>query len=156
FEACVSARWRIDDYEIESLLQDRPQDLGGGTGTETHQFTGPWDRSAGTGCGAPPLISELSRWMRWLMTTHVRRYLRHYRSTGHVWQGRFKVFPTQEDEHLLTILRYIERNPLRAGLVDRAEAWPWSSLRWLVAPERAPVRLEPGTVPRGSLWVAGV
>lgn len=99
---------------------------------------------------------DLSRWMHWLMTTHVRRYLRHYGSTGHVWQGRFKAFPTQGDEHLLTIMRYIERNPLRAGLVDRAEAWPWSSLRWVAAPERAPVRLEPGTVPRGALWVEGV
>ena len=98
----------------------------------------------------------LSRWMHWLMTTHVRRYLRHYRSTGHVWQGRFKAFPTQEDEHLLTVLRYIERNPLRAGLAERAEAWPWSSLRWLAAPERCPVRLEPGTVSRGSLWIEGV
>ena len=47
-------------------------------------------------------------------------------------------------------------NPLRAGLVDRAEEWRWSSLRWLASPERAPVRLEPGTVPRGSLWVEGV
>ena len=50
---------------------------------------------------------DLSRWMPWLMTTHVRRYLRHYRSSGHVWQGRFKAFPSQEDEHLLTVLRYI-------------------------------------------------
>ena len=54
------------------------------------------------------------------------------------------------------MLRYIERNPLRAGLVERAEAWPWSSLRWLAAPEQGPVRLEPGTVPRGTLWVEGV
>jgi putative transposase len=54
------------------------------------------------------------------------------------------------------VLRYIERNPLRAGLVARAEEWPWSSLRWLASPERAPVRLEPGTVPRGRLWVDGV
>jgi putative transposase len=98
----------------------------------------------------------LSRWMHWLMTTHVRRYLRHYRSSGHVWQGRFKAFPIEEDEHLLIMLRYIERNPLRAGLVERAEAWRWSSLRWLSAPEEAPVPLEPGTVPRGTLWVEGV
>ena len=94
--------------------------------------------------------------MHWLMTTHVRRYLGRYRSSGHVWQGRFKAFPAQEDEHLLAVLRYIERNPLRAGLVERAEAWPWSSLRWLAAPEQGPVRLEPGTVPRGTLWVEGV
>ena len=104
----------------------------------------------------PRQDGDLSRWMHWLMTAHVRRYLRHYRSSGHVWQGRFKAFPIQEDEHLLTVLRYIERNPLRAGLVERAEAWPWSSLRWLAAPERAPVRLEAGTVPRGTLWIEGV
>jgi hypothetical protein len=41
-------------------------------------------------------------------------------------------------------------------LVERAEAWSWSSLRWLSTPERAPVRLEPGTVRRGTLWVEGV
>jgi putative transposase len=99
---------------------------------------------------------DLSRWMHWLLTTHVRRYLRHYRSSGHVWQGRFKAFATQEDEHLLVVLRYIERNPLRAGLVERAEAWEWSSLRWLATPERSPVRLEPGTVPRGTAWLEGV
>jgi putative transposase len=99
---------------------------------------------------------DLSRWMHWLLTTHVGRYLRHYHSSGHIWQGRFKAFPTEADEHLLTILRYIERNPLRAGLVDRAEAWPWSSLRWLAVPDQAPVRLEPGTVLRGTEWVEGV
>jgi putative transposase len=69
--------------------------------------------------------------------------------------GGFKALPIQEDEHLLTVLRYIERNPLRAGLVDRAGAWSWSSLRWLAAPAGAPVRLELGTVPRGALWVEG-
>ncbi len=104
----------------------------------------------------PRQDGDLSRWMHWLMTTHVRRYQRHYRSSGHVWQGRFKAFPTQEDEHLLTIRRYIERNPLRAGLVDRAEAWRWSSLHWHDDPGHSPVRLEAGTVPRGALWVEGV
>ncbi len=90
------------------------------------------------------------------MTMHVRRHLERYRSSGHVWLGRFKVFSIQENEHLLAILRYIERNPLRAGLVGRAEEWPWSSLRWLAAPMPAPIRLEPGTVPRGTLWVERV
>jgi putative transposase len=91
---------------------------------------------------------EVSRWTHWLMTKQVRCYLGRYRSSGHVWQGRFKAFPIQENEHLLSVLRYIERNPLRAGLVGRAEEWPWSSLRWVSAPAQAPVRLEPGTVPR--------
>jgi putative transposase len=73
---------------------------------------------------------DLSRWMQWLMTSHVRRYHRHYHGSGHVWQGRFKAFPIEQDEHLLTVLRYVERNPLRANLVRRAEKWVWSSLAW--------------------------
>ena len=96
-EACVRAPMRILAY---CLLPN-------------HFHLALWPRDDG----------DLSRWMHWLMTTHVRRYLRHYRSSGHVWQGRFKGFPAEEDEHLLTMLRYIERNPLRAGLVERAEAW---------------------------------
>ncbi len=71
---------------------------------------------------------DLSRWMQWLMTSHVRRYHRHYKGSGHVWQGRFKAFPIQEDEHYLTVLRYVERNPLRAKLVERSQEWEWSSL----------------------------
>ena len=70
---------------------------------------------------------DLSRWMQWLLTAHVRRYHRHYETSGHVWQGRFKAFPIQQDDHLLTVLRYVERNPLQAGLVERAEARRWSS-----------------------------
>jgi putative transposase len=58
------------------------------------------------------------------------RWHAHYHSggTGPLYQGRFKSFPVQEDDHLLTVCRYVERNPLRAGLVARAEQWPWSSL----------------------------
>src|SRR4051812_14079060 len=75
---------------------------------------------------------DLGRWMRWLLTTHAQRYHRHYGTSGHVWQGRFKAFPVQDDDHLATVLRYVERNPLRAGLVARAEDWAWSSLvGWL-------------------------
>jgi len=71
---------------------------------------------------------DLSCWMQWLMTCHVRRYHRHYGSSGHVWQGRFKAFPIQQDAHYLTVLRYVESNPLRADLVQRAQEWEWSSL----------------------------
>jgi putative transposase len=44
-----------------------------------------------------------------------------------VWQGRFQAFPVQDDDHLVTVLRYVERNALRAELVVRAEDWKWSS-----------------------------
>ena len=72
---------------------------------------------------------DLSRWMQWLMTLHVRRYHRDYKSSGHVWQGRFKAFPVQSNEHCLTVLRYVERNPLRANMVERIPDWEWSSLK---------------------------
>ena len=72
----------------------------------------------------------LARWMQWLLTTHVRRLHRREGTSGRVWQGRFKAFPIQHDEHLLTVMRYVERNALRAGLVDDAVAWPWGSLAW--------------------------
>ena len=48
--------------------------------------------------------------MQWLLTSHVRRYHKHYGSSGHVWQGRFKSFPVQRDEHLLMVLRYVLQN----------------------------------------------
>ena len=76
---------------------------------------------------------DLGRWMQWLLTTHARRYHRHYGTTGHVWQGRFKAFPVQDDDHLVTVLRYVERNALRAEMVSRSEDWKWSSLPgWLI------------------------
>ena len=66
--------------------------------------------------------------MQWLLTTHAHRYRAIQGNTGHVWQGRYKSFPVQSDRQFITLLRYVERNPVRAGLVARAEAWPWSSL----------------------------
>ena len=98
---------------------------------------------------------DLGRWMQWLLTAHVRRYHQHYRSSGHVWQGRFKAFPIEQDDHLLTVLRYIERNPLRAGLVERAEDWRWSSLQHWRAID--PVNtIDPGPVPRPENWLQWV
>ena len=74
-----------------------------------------------------PKAKCYSDWMHWLTTTHVTRYLRHYDGSGHVWQGRFKSFLVQTDEYLLTVLRYVEANPIRAGMVDFADQWLWSS-----------------------------
>lgn len=72
----------------------------------------------------------MARWMHWLLTTHVRRFHARHDSTGRIWQGRYKAFPIEQDGHLLTVMRYVERNALRAGLVPRAEAWRWGSLAW--------------------------
>lgn len=103
----------------------------------------------------PRADGDLSRWMQWLMTAHVRRYHRTHHGSGHVWQGRFKAFPIEQDEHLLTVLRYIERNALRANLVGRAENWPWSSLAWRGERLR-PGFLSDGPVPMPRNWLASV
>jgi putative transposase len=71
--------------------------------------------------------TTISRIMQSLLISHTERYHKHHRSSGHVWQGRFKSPVIQNDEHLLTVLRYIEANPLRASLVERAEDYRWSS-----------------------------
>ncbi len=75
----------------------------------------------------PDRGDELSKCMQWMMTAHVRRYHKHYGTSGHIWQGRYKSFLIQEDRHLLTVMRYVESNPLRAGLVKTAKDWLWSS-----------------------------
>jgi len=98
---------------------------------------------------------DLSRWMQWVLTTHVQRYHRHFSNCGHVWQGRFKAFPIQDDDHLLSVLRYVERNPLRAGLVASAADWKWNSLMEL---SRRPAAewFSEGPVQRGKIWNAYV
>lgn len=72
---------------------------------------------------------QVSEFFRWLTVTHTQRWHAHHHSSGsgHVYQGRFKSFPIETDEHLFTVLRYVERNPVRANLVKRAEQWRWSS-----------------------------
>ena len=78
----------------------------------------------------PNRDGQLSEWAQWLTVTHVRRWHAHHRTagTGPIYQGRFKSFPIQEDDHYFTVCRYAERNALRANLVSRAEDWRWSSL----------------------------
>ena len=73
---------------------------------------------------------DLGRFMQRLTITHVRCWHLHRQSVGHghLYQGLYKSFPIQQDEHFLTVCRYVERNPLRAKLVRRAEDWPWCSL----------------------------
>jgi putative transposase len=75
----------------------------------------------------PQAGQSISRILQSLTVAHTWRYHRRHRSVGHVWQGRFKSPLIQEDEHLLTVLRYVEANPLRAGLVADVKDYPWTS-----------------------------
>jgi len=98
--------------------------------------------------------TDISRWLQWLLTTFGHRYHGHHGSCGRLWQGRFKAFPIEQDAHLLTVMRYVERNALRAGLTRRAENWPWSSLECRKRPEDT--LLTPPPVPLPSDWVMRV
>jgi putative transposase len=103
---------------------------------------------------------DLARFMQRLMTTHVRRWHLYRQSvgSGHLYQGTYKSFPIESDDHLLTVLRYVERNPVRPTLVARAEHWRWSSMwRWLY-PDDNPngPDLCPWPIPRPRDWKARV
>jgi putative transposase len=73
---------------------------------------------------------DLGAFMQRLTTTHVRRWHLHRHSVGrgHLYQGTYKSFPVQDDDHFYTMARYVERNGLRARLAKSAVKWPWSSL----------------------------
>jgi len=58
---------------------------------------------------SPRRTNDISRWMQWLLTTHSHRHHLQHGTTGRVWQGRFKAFPIEQDRHLLTVMRYVER-----------------------------------------------
>jgi putative transposase len=107
----------------------------------------------------PRKDGELSKFVGWLSLTHTQRWHAHRHSTGsgHVYQGRFKSFPVQEDEHFYAVARYVERNALRAGLVRRAEQWRWGSLdRWLRGSAADKALLAAWPLPRKADWVAHV
>ncbi|MCE5339617.1 MAG: transposase [Planctomycetaceae bacterium] len=78
----------------------------------------------------PQKDNEISSFMRWLTLSHTQRWHSTHKTTGsgHLYQGRFKSFPVQEDSHFLTLCRYVERNPLNAAMVEKAEQWRWSAM----------------------------
>jgi len=103
----------------------------------------------------PHSATALARFVGWLCVTHVRRHHEHYHTTGggHLYQGRYKSFPTQDDSHLLTVLRYVEANACRAKLVRRAEEWRYGSL-WARAQADAAVPLGEWPLDRPRDWTA--
>jgi putative transposase len=99
----------------------------------------------------PETSDQVSEFFRRLTVMHTMRWHAHYKTggTGHLYQGRFKSFPIQSDNHLLTVMRYVERNPVRANLIELAEEWKWSSAYvrrhspdesgWLAIPDDPPL-----------------
>ena len=98
----------------------------------------------------PRAAGDIAKWMHWVFTTHVRWHHAKYSTTGRLWQGRFKAFAIQGDHHLITVMRYVERNALRANLVDRAEDWHWGSLAWRRSAGGVALSQSPAPLP--SYW----
>jgi putative transposase len=104
----------------------------------------------------PRQDGELTDFLRWLTHTHTMRWHAHHGTggTGHLYQGRFKSFPIQHDEHYYAVARYVEQNALRAGLVERAEAWRWSSVwRRREGTPEARALLADWPLPRPADWL---
>ena len=102
---------------------------------------------------------QLTDFLRWLAQTHAMRWHAHYKTlgTGHLYQGRFKSFPIEDDDHFYTVARYVERNPVRAGLVTQAQDWRWSGLwRYESGGPKARALLARWPVPRPRDWLTRV
>ena len=101
----------------------------------------------------------MSNFLRWVTLTHTQRYNAHNGTSdeGHGYQGRFKRFPIQDDDHFWFVVRYVERNALRANFVGRAEDWKWGSLHpWLQLPEADPKFLSQCPLSRLGNWISRV
>ena len=78
----------------------------------------------------PERDGDMAAFLQKLTITHVRNWQENRRRVGygHLYQGRYKSFPVESDEHFYQVVRYVERNALRANLVTHAEDWRWCSL----------------------------
>ena len=95
----------------------------------------------------------ISAYMHWVQRMHAcdLRYLEKTKGHGHIFQRRYWSQVIEGDGHLLNVIRYVEANPLRAGLVDRAERWEWGSLWDRLSDERDLLHALPHYLPDG--WV---
>ncbi len=98
----------------------------------------------------PQKDGAMSGYLRWVTATHTMRYHAHNHTSGEVrvYQGRYKSFPVQSNEHFHTVCRYVERNALRAELAERAELW-----RWVQTIEPEPKLPPPRPMARLPNWV---
>jgi putative transposase len=145
---------RDDDYAlfeqiVGEVLQRAPTRLLGWCIMPDHWHLIVWPKREG----------ELSDFVRRITQTHVQRWHASRNSTGsgHVYAGRFRALPVEPGEPLLDILRFVQRNPVRNGLVDRAEDWRWSSL-WIERNGSAELRgmLTALPVERPAQWLRRV
>lgn len=102
----------------------------------------------------PEQDGDLSRFLQWVTGTHGRRWRRRTSTQGEgaVYQSRFGSTRVLDDLHLLSVWRYIERNPVEAGLASRCEDWPWSSAAH-VSGRISKLSLDGGPITRPPDWL---
>ncbi len=99
--------------------------------------------------------SSISTIMQKITLSHTRHLHHKYQRCGHIWQGRFRSPIVSDDIYLENVLRYIEQNPLRAGMVRSPDDYPWSSYRLnvrdkapkLIDREQNPLYIKSGSDP---------
>ena len=104
----------------------------------------------------PERDGDLGAFMQKLTITHARNWQVYRRRVGygHLYQGRYKSFPVESDEHFYQVVRYVERNALRAKMVRRADDWRYSSLwRRLHGPVESRAMLSDWPLPRPRSWL---
>ena len=92
--------------------------------------------------------ANLSKGMRQLNGVFTQQINRRHALVGHLFQGRFKAIIVERDAYLLELARYVVLNPVRAGMVEEASVWQWSSDRAMMGLAPAPDWLE-------TDWVLG-
>jgi putative transposase len=101
----------------------------------------------------PRRDGDLSAFMKWLTMTHSHRWHKSHGTVGigHLYQGRYKSFPVQGGAYYLTLMQYVESNPLRAGLVKCSRDWPYGSLAIRTGADK-PIRLSDGPIVLPKRW----
>ena len=130
---------------IEQTLETRPMRIVAYCLMPNHWHLVLWPKADG----------DLAGFMQKMTITHARNWQVHRRRVGygHLYQGRYKSFPVEQDEHFYQVVRYVERNALRAKLVRRAEDWRWGSL-WRRTRGRVEQRdlLSDWPLPQSAAW----
>jgi putative transposase len=96
----------------------------------------------------PKNADALPRSMQSLGRRYVRYVNRAYRRTGTLWEGRYRACPIDSDEYFISCCRYIELNPVRAGMVQHPREYKWSSYRAHAEGKRDPLAAEPAVFAR--------
>ena len=107
----------------------------------------------------PRADGDLVKFIQRVTLTHTQRYHAKTRTVGygHVYQGRYKSLLVQSGSHFLALVRYVESNAKRAGLVKKAEEWPWSSVHVrLYGKAEQKKMLSPWPTPEPADYVPGL